>query len=882
MGAKLKTSVIVLGIVVLVGLSAIAMGTTISGVVELDGDSAVDGSTFSYDLDDDDEVDDLTVELTGVDNKQKETQYGTLSSGSIDSVDVYSDKEPENAEIKIYTGYEVRNVEKQKSVERDDESVTINPNATYNVGDEATLTLDDKDYPENFTYSSGKTYTPDDIINVDLDAGVLKEFNINVVSDNGFAPYDTEFAFYVEGEPIHDAKVVTNDGDSWQIDTNVTIEEGDDLILDSSDTGGSGDPSGGLEVNSLEFVYKDGTEVTVDGTDMSIGDSIEVPISNAETESVDVATTANYLGLIAEWEETDGVSDLELNVDGDEYVKDGLVDSSELVFDLDDLETGTNSIGLSYNDGGSELSYALDWDATTQTKNPEIDINGHQSNYAGVLDDGESISLDVDDEWIQPGSNEIEVGVDDPETGPVGQVDLDYSHSTTGDAHSSSVDSTEWSEDRVVERTFSSDRDDVEIEIPLDSRVVDVRSVEVLIDGSEITADYDVDGTDLTVEVGDVIEDETVEIEVDSRKVSVDNGEIEIIDPTVEGDRLDTEVEVVELDSDDDLRIDVSETQTADDGDRLIWTDDESYDAETSSIIGSDGSQILSTNANDGSTFRAVSTDVIGSTVSSGTATITDIDQSDEELSFSVDKSDSISVFGLGYDRIGYHALISDSGRLIDEGDGHVETRDSGSYVIEESDPSTLVGGISAPGDSSETILGIPLFVWLIGGVVGGIGAAAAVSQRVGTDPDDRFSRVVFGLGSAGVLIVASELVTPYSLVDAFIGGLFGTVERLLVTVTTGSFAALVGSLGVLGLIVVIDQRTDVEIPLPYYVGASSMSLFFLIESVAPGVLIESLSSGLEEISALIWILLIGGPMLLIALWLRSRRPEINIGGETQ
>jgi len=269
--------------------------------------------------------------------------------------------------------------------------------------------------------------------------------------------------------------------------------------------------------------------------------------------------------------------------------------------------------------------------------------------------------------------------------------------------------------------------------------------------------------------------------------------------------------------------------------------------------------------------------------VSSGTASISEIDQSDDQVEFDLDKSDSLSVFSVSYDRIDYHALISDSGRLVDEGD-YVETRDSGTWLIEETEPSTIVGGISAPGAASETILGIPVFIWLIGGVVGGVGAAAAVSRRVGTDPDDRLSQIVFALASTGVLVVSAELVTPYSLVDAFISGLFGTIERTIVgvisTVTSGSFAALVGSLGVLGLIVVIDQRTDVEVPLPYYVGASSMSLFFLIESVAPGVLIESLSSGLEEISALIWMMLIGGPILLIALWLRSRRPEIVIGGE--
>jgi len=686
------------------------------------------------------------------------------------------------------------------------------------VSNNANVEIKKIDDVEDVFEDIGETFYDLEELDVDLDNGTIESVSVHARSPH--IDESRSLNIEIDGEEIG-AKSYHND--YYQTHTH----SGGDLPIDVE-----GDPKveltridGGMSIDWIEFVYANGSTATVDGEELEEGESTDIPISNGEETDVQM-DSQGIVDYDISWTETDGIEDLDMDVGSESIEEDGLVEEDELVYPID-LTTGETNIGVSYGGSDDDLSYVVEWDATTQTRDLSVSINGQTADHDGTLDDGETVDLDVDESWIESGTNTVEVGVNDPDEGPVGQVDLDYSHSTTGDAHSSSIDSTEWSEDKTVERSFSSDRDDVEIEIPLDDRVVDVRSVDVLIDDSEISADYDVDGTDLTVDVGEVFEDETVEIEVESRKVSVDNGEIEIIDPTVEGDRLDTEVEVVDVE--DDLRIDVSGTQTVDEDERLIWTDNESYDPDTSSIIGSDDSQILSTNANSGSTFTAVSTDVIGPTVSSGTATITDIEESDDELGFSVDKSDSISVFGLGYDRIGYHGLISEDDRLVDEGDTHVETRDAGTFVVEEGEQSSLVGGISSPGDAGETLLGIPLFIWLIGGVVGGVAGAAAVSRRVGTEPDDRLSVAVFGIASTGVVVVAAELVTPYSLVDTFVSGVFGTIERLVVTVTSGAFAALLGALGILGLIVLIDQRTDVTVPLPYYVGSSALVSFFAL-----------------------------------------------------
>lgn len=76
-----------------------------------------------------------------------------------------------------------------------------------------------------------------------------------------------------------------------------------------------------------------------------------------------------------------------------------------------------------------------------------------------------------------------------------------------------------------------------------------------------------------------------------------------------------------------------------------------------------------------------------------------------------------------------------------------------------------------------------------------------------------------------------------------------------------------------------LDQRTSLSIPIPLYIGVALVDGVFVLETLSPGGVLEPLSSGLDEIGPLIWILLIGGAMVVIWLWLRSRRPEITIRG---
>ena len=798
-------SVLLVGVFLLAGG---ALAATFSGTVVLDGSSASDGTTFEYEMDEGDEVDNFEVDLTGVFSEDTQQVSFSTDSGGSEAVDIGGNLEPDSSIISV---------------------------------DDFSASSDNKHGGSGTIVSASSQSSNTEYLDYTFDAQTVSEVDVDIYFSTFTSQTDPDirvYAYLAEGDVASD------------------VFDGDRLGSEAAKQSDQGD----THISTIDV-----GEQTFDSDTITLGLEVEA--------NGDFAGDAE-----ASWTDDEEVAIIspkpdELTVESNGQTVD-LTTSSDADIQL---SQGSNNLDVSTGEYGS-ADWNIETTERTETDSPDVSINGQTVGHDGRLSDGETVSLDVDESWIQEGENTVEVSTSDGSL-----VDLDHRHDTTGDSHRSTVDSTKWSEEYHVERKFSSAREDVEVSIPFSDRVVAIDDVEYRIDGGDwIEPDrsvLDTESTKLSAEIGAVDEGETVELRATGSKVQVLDGEIEIIEPTVEGDILNSLIEVTES-PDDQLRIDVSETRAVDDDRRVLWTAEESYSAETSSVIGSDGSQVLTTNANFGSEFRAVETDVVNPSVSAGDATITDIEEADDRLDFTVDKSDSVSIFEIGYGPFDYNVLYTDEGRMTDEGTGTVELRDAGSYYIEEGDPTPVIGGISGDG-FGDTIFGIPAFVWLLGSVVGGIGGSAALARRLGDDDEiDGLTLGVFVAGSLAVVLVATELVTPYSLVDTFVSGTVGIIERLIATVTSGAFAALVGSLALLLGIVVLDQRTGVTVPLPYYVGSSSLTVIVMIEVLSPGVLIESLASGLEDIGALVWLILLGGPILLMALWLRSRRPEIIIGGE--
>ena len=165
---------------------------------------------------------------------------------------------------------------------------------------------------------------------------------------------------------------------------------------------------------------------------------------------------------------------------------------------------------------------------------------------------------------------------------------------------------------------------------------------------------------------------------------------------------------------------------------------------------------------------------------------------------------------------------------------------------------SNLIGGavaaLAAPGFGG-LLLGAALIIGLI-----------VINQRTGLSIPRWGWAAILGLTSIWFI----EFVSP------------GALDSVS---TSETFASVVIALVVpLGL-VVIDQRTSISIPIPLYAGAALIVSLVLLESLAPGGIVEPLGAALDEVGPLIWIALIGGSIGLLYIWLRSRRPEIIIGG---
>ena len=254
---------------------------------------------------------------------------------------------------------------------------------------------------------------------------------------------------------------------------------------------------------------------------------------------------------------------------------------------------------------------------TTETIDPSVTVNGDTYTHAGTLADGETTSLDVSTTSLQSGENVVDIAVSTDYSGPVGQVGFDYSHSAT-DAQTVDYEGEAFSERYNVSKTFAYDAEGASLTIPFATEVVDVRQLEVREDGGNWTtvgeSDYSLNDTELTVALGSVSANTTVDVRAVGSKVNPVDGEITVTEPTVLGETLTTEIRLEAVGT--DFALEVGSTDYADE---LMYTYSESWsNPQTFSRVDSNGDQeIRMPNAGEGETTR-VSTLVLGVEPASG------------------------------------------------------------------------------------------------------------------------------------------------------------------------------------------------------------------------------------------------------------------------
>jgi hypothetical protein len=122
----------------------------------------------------------------------------------------------------------------------------------------------------------------------------------------------------------------------------------------------------------------------------------------------------------------------------------------------------------------------------------------------------------------------------------------------------------------------------------------------------------------------------------------------------------------------------------------------------------------------------------------------------------------------------------------------------------------------------------------------------------------------VFAIGVGGLTLVLLELSTPRSIAGTAIHSL-----------STAGVVPIVAAVAILLTLWMIDTWTQASIPLWMQASVSVILSVWVLETLAPGTLEETiftaLASGLEDVSAIIWIAVVIGGGYLVYRWLNNR-----------
>jgi len=279
----------------------------------------------------------------------------------------------------------------------------------------------------------------------------------------------------------------------------------------------------------------------------------------------------------------------------------------------------------------------------------------------------------------------------------------------------------------------------------------------------------------LGVNIGDVNAGDTVDVRARGRKVNVENGQIEVTKPTVEGDRLETEFKIENAES--DFGIDVGRTSS---GSNLHYLESSSWSSDETTKF--DGSQTLQLpNAPTGGTATVTTAPIKVDPLAGDVYVEWASDATNTEPRFHVKpgdrEGDTVSyAFTSGVTGTEYslysesEGIVRDSGtanspvwfedddsqetfQILTESSSSIETGDGGGGGFFES-PSSAVQGAA---QQAAGIMPVVDPIWVVVLVVGLIGGAVAYTERrspTGSTPIYRRPAVGLAVVVAGGLTV--------------------------------------------------------------------------------------------------------------------------------
>jgi len=510
-----------------------------------------------------------------------------------------------------------------------------------------------------------------------------------------------------------------------------------------------------------------------------------------------------------------------------------------------DLSLSTDTVAISADNRIETVS--LSFSERTETTDPTIQLNSESVSHPETLADGETTSLSIPASELQTGTNRVNVSVGDgtlSSDAPPAAVGLELSHDAS-DEQTVDYGAETWSERYNISRTYGDATENPTLTIPFEGEVVDINSVDVRRNGSSWgpPAAWTLDNTTLTIEFDPVDAGETLEVRAIGRKVRTVNGDIEVLEPTVEGDSLNSKIEIT--DRSEEFAIDVSGS------DRIHYTAEESWSASSHAVVESGGGQELRLpEASVGSQTR-VRTAPINVVPESGASevVIEDVD----EPRFQISEGNTTGASNVDvtyYDTLSgeRYVLWSESQEReidADRAESPVAFRtdgDADTYTIRQmAAPDSGVGG--APVESRDVGAPLVLVVPAVGISVTGLFWAG---RRFGGARGIRGNALLL-VGSTVVAIAAVELVAPgtiSSIVSTFVFALSDSVA--------GGLGAAVAAVAVFVGLWQLQQRTSADIPWWVIGPAMGIAAVAALEAIRPGSVLGALEVVLSEYGGLV------------------------------
>lgn len=550
---------------------------TFSGEVSVTGNPAVDGSTYTYDINDLDSVGNYTIDVTGSTATEWDNETASLTPGSSTSVAIAGTTDPRGPSANSNPVLEVTG--------------QVTTATTYQGTAFDTLTL----------YGTrGGTAVTSEVMVYEQNPGVVNQVTIDKIQSTD--PVGVNVDVYMscgrDGSGIPTGATLVKD--NWAPASSSTETVVFDSSWDASQCAGN-NPTVQFDTVSAGT---DGNYVTVE-TDEQRDYNGDGTVS--EESQANYGSTSYYRGpadvtLRSAPTNIDASDDTTLSHSFGNF-SDGQTKTAE-------FDVGTDTTQLDFTGTGGSLDITLKLEEVTETVNPTITVNGNSTDYAGTLADGDTASLTTDTAWVQEGANNVSVAVS---TGvnsdaPTPEVGLDYSHDAT-DKQSVTYDAEKWSERYNVSKTYGADQSAATLTIPFDGNVIEVRNLEKRVNGgswqSVGSSDYSLDNTELTVQLGSVNAGDKVEVRTTGSKVVVVNGEITVTEPSTMGESLDSKIRLDSWGSDSYISLGGTP-----DGTRVHTTYNESWTspASYSEITAASYNRLYMPDAGAGSTTRVTPT----------------------------------------------------------------------------------------------------------------------------------------------------------------------------------------------------------------------------------------------------------------------------------